>query len=61
MIKYLKDSLYELTSNVIWTKRKEAQRLLVVVLTFTVLFSLSVWLVDTLLSGAILRFFGILN
>ena len=50
MIDYIKDSFEELKNNVSWTERSELQRLVVIVLVFSVLFSLAIWGADTLLS-----------
>ena len=38
MINYIKDSFEELKNNVSWTERSELQRLVVIVLIFSVLF-----------------------
>lgn len=46
MIGYIKESFNELTENVSWTPRAEAQRLMIVVIVFSVLFSLFIAGVD---------------
>lgn len=46
MIGYIKESFNELTENVSWTPRAEAQRLMIVVVVFSVLFSLFIAGVD---------------
>lgn len=46
MISYIKESFNELTENVSWTPRAEAQRLMIVVVVFSVLFSLFIAGVD---------------
>ena len=49
IIDYIKDSFEELKNNVSWTPRMELQRLVVIVLVFSVLFSLAIWGADYLL------------
>lgn len=46
MIGYIKESFNEFTENVSWTPRAEAQRLMIVVIVFSVLFSLFIAGVD---------------
>ena len=58
MIDYIKDSFEELKNNVSWTERSELQRLVVIVLVFSVLFSLAIWGADTLLSKVIQFYFN---
>lgn len=61
MIDYIKDSLEELKNNVSWTERSELQRLVVIVLVFSVLFSLATWGADTLLSKVIQFYFNLIG
>ena len=61
MIDYIKDSFEELKNNVSWTKRSELQRLVVIVLVFSVLFSLAIWGADTLLSKVIQFYFNLIG
>jgi preprotein translocase subunit SecE len=61
MISYIKDSFEELKNNVSWTERSELQRLVLVVLVFSILFSLAIWGVDTVLSRAIQFYFNLLG
>ena len=56
-ISYIKDSFEELKNNVSWTERSELQRLVVVVLVFSILFSLAIWGADTVLSRIIQFYF----
>tara|TARA_B100000989_G_scaffold215601_1_gene164072 strand:- start:1514 stop:1699 length:186 start_codon:yes stop_codon:yes gene_type:complete len=61
MISYIKDSFEELKNNVSWTERSELQRLVVVVLVFSILFSLAIWGADTVLSRVIQFYFNIIG
>jgi len=61
MIDYIKDSFEELKNNVSWTERSELQRLVVIVLVFSVLFSLAIWGADTLLSKVIQFYFNFIR
>jgi len=61
MIDYIKDSFEELKNNVSWTKRSELQRLVVIVLVFSVLFSLAIWGADTVLSRVIQFYFNLIG
>jgi len=61
MIPYIKDSFEELKNNVSWTERTELQRLVVIVLVFSVLFSLAIWGADTVLSRVIQFYFNLIG
>ena len=61
IINYIKDSFEELKSNVSWTERTELQRLVVIVLVFSVLFSLAIWGADTVLSRVIKFYFNLIG
>jgi len=61
IISYIKVSFEELTNNVSWTPRAELQRLTVVVLVFSILFSLAIWGADTVLSRVISVYFNLIN
>ena len=61
MIDYIKDSFEELKNNVSWTERSELQRLVVIVLVFSVLFSLAIWGADTVLSRIIQFYFNFIG
>ena len=60
-INYIKDSFEELKNNVSWTRRAELQRLTVIVLVFSLLFSLAIWGADTLLSRVVQVYFNLIN
>ena len=61
MITYIKNSFEELKNNVSWTERSELQRLVVIVLVFSVLFSLAIWGADTVLSRVIQFYFNLIG
>ena len=61
IISYIRESYEELTNYVSWTPRAELQRLTVVVLVFSLLFSLAIWGADTVLSKVIKVFFKLIN
>jgi len=61
IISYIKESYEELTNHVSWTSRTELQRLTVVVLVFSLIFSLAIWGADTVLSKVIGGFFKLIN
>ena len=61
MISYIKDSFEELKNNVSWTERSELQRLVVVVLVFSSLFSVAIWGADTVLSRVIQFYFNLIG
>ena len=61
IINYIKDSFEELKNNVSWTERLELQRLVVIVLVFSVLFSLAIWGADTVMSRIIKFYFNLIG
>ena len=61
IINYIKDSFEELKNNVSWTPRAELQSLAVVVMVFSILFSLAIWGADTVLSGVVQAYFNLIN
>ena len=61
IINYIIDSFEELKNNVSWTPRAELQRLVVVVLVFSVIFSLAIWGADTVLSKVVGFYFQLIN
>ena len=54
---YISESYNELKNHVTWPSWSEAQRLTVIVLVFSIIFSLAIWGVDTLFSSAIEEYF----
>jgi len=61
IINYVRDSFEELTNNVSWTKRSELQKLVTVVLVFSVIFSLAIWGADTVLSKIVKFYFNLIG
>ncbi|MFC5046752.1 preprotein translocase subunit SecE [Aquimarina hainanensis] len=58
---YITESYNELRNHVTWTPWAEAQRLTVVVIVFSVLFSLAIWGVDTVFSNVIEYYFSLVK
>lgn len=58
LVNYIQESYNELKNHVTWTPLAEAQRLAVVVVVFSILFSLAVWGVDSVFSRAIEFYFN---
>ena len=61
ILNYIKDSFEELKANVTWTERNELQRLVSIVLVFSILFSLAIWGADTVLSRVVQFYFNLLG
>jgi preprotein translocase subunit SecE len=58
---YIKESFGELKNNVSWTPWPEAQRLTIIVVVFSVIFSLVIWGIDTVFSKVIGAYFNLIN
>ena len=61
ILDYMRFSFNELKSNVTWTERLELQRLVSIVLIFSILFSLAIWGADTILSRFVQFYFNLLG
>ena len=61
LLAYIKESFEELKNNVSWTPWPEAQRLMVIVAVFSIIFSLAIWGVDTVFSRAVKSYFELIN
>ena len=61
IVNYIRESFEELQKNVSWTTREELQRLVAIVLVFSVLFSLAIWGADTILSSIVQSYFKLIN
>ncbi len=57
LINYVSESYNELKNHVTWTPWAEAQRYTLVVVVFSVIFSLAIWGVDTAFSNVIEQYF----
>tara|TARA_B100000963_G_scaffold361678_1_gene398649 strand:+ start:19032 stop:19229 length:198 start_codon:yes stop_codon:yes gene_type:complete len=58
---YIKESFDELRNNVSWTPINQLQKLTVVVLLFSLIFSVAIWGADTVLSSIITSYFKLIN
>ena len=58
IVNYISESYNELKNHVTWPSYAEAQRLTVIVLVFSVIFSLLIWGVDTVFSKVIKSYFN---
>jgi preprotein translocase subunit SecE len=61
MIEYIKASFEELKSNVSWPSRDNAWNLTVLVATFSVVFALVIWAIDTVFVKVISSYFAFLK
>ena len=57
IVSYIQESYSELRNHVTWTPLSEAQRFMVVVAVFSIVFSLAVWGVDSVFSKLIKLYF----
>ena len=57
IVNYISESYNELRNHVTWPSWAEAQKLTVVVAVFSIIFSLAIWVVDTVFSSAIEQYF----
>ena len=60
LVKYITDSFEELRDHVKWTPLQELQKMTLVVVIFSVIFSLIIWLADTILSEVFKIYFDFL-
>jgi len=58
---YVRESFEELRDNVTWTKRNELQQLVLIVLVFSVIFSIAIWGADKMLSQAVSFYFNLIG
>ncbi|SHJ09106.1 preprotein translocase subunit SecE [Mesonia phycicola] len=58
IVNYISESYNELKNHVTWPSYAEAQKLTVIVLVFSVVFSLLIWGVDTVFSSLIEQYFN---
>ncbi|WP_299443929.1 preprotein translocase subunit SecE [uncultured Aquimarina sp.] len=61
LINYITESYSELKNHVTWTPWAEAQRLTLVTIVFSVIFSLAIWGVDTVFSNLIEYYFTLVK
>ena len=60
LVKYIRDSFEELRDHVKWSPLQELQKMTLVVVIFSVIFSLIIWLADTILSEVFKIYFDFL-
>ncbi|WP_378185303.1 preprotein translocase subunit SecE [Aquimarina sp. W85] len=58
---YITESYNELKNHVTWTPWAEAQRLTLIVIVFSVIFSLAIWGVDTVFSNMVEYYFALVK
>jgi preprotein translocase subunit SecE len=58
IVNYINDSFTELKNHVTWPTYAEAQKLMIIVAVFSVIFSLAIWGIDELFSGVIQQYFN---
>ena len=61
LINYVTESFNELKNHVTWTPWSEAQRLTLVTIIFSIIFSLAIWGVDTVFSNLIEYYFTLVK
>jgi preprotein translocase subunit SecE len=60
LVNYIRDSFEELRDHVKWTPLQELQKMTLVVVVFSVIFSLIIWLADTILTEVFKIYFDFL-
>ena len=60
LVNYIRDSFEELRDHVKWTPLQELQKTTLVVVVFSVIFSLIIWLADTILTEVFKIYFDFL-
>ena len=60
LVNYIMDSFQELRDHVKWTPLQELQKMTLVVVVFSVIFALIIWLADTILSEIFEIYFDLL-
>ncbi len=61
LLNYVTESYNELKNHVTWTPWAEAQRLTLVVIVFSIIFSLAIWGIDTVFSNMIEYYFTLVK
>jgi preprotein translocase subunit SecE len=61
IVSYVKESLSELKEHVSWTPLPELSNLTVIVLLFSIIFSLIIWFADSILSRVFKFYFELIN
>jgi len=61
IISYIKDAFKELKNHVTWTPQSELLRHTTVVVVFSIIFSLSIWGADSVLSRVVKLYFQLIS
>ena len=61
IVSYIKESFSELKEHVSWTPTSELSRITMVVLVFSVIFALLIWMADSILSRIVNVYFDFIN
>ena len=61
IVSYIKESFSELKEHVSWTPTNELSRITMVVLVFSVIFALLIWMADSVLSRIVKVYFDFIN
>jgi preprotein translocase subunit SecE len=61
LVSYVKESFSELKEHVSWTPTDELSRMTVIVLIFSIIFALLIWVADTILSRIVKVYFDFIN
>tara|TARA_B100001093_G_scaffold310563_1_gene296328 strand:+ start:437 stop:628 length:192 start_codon:yes stop_codon:yes gene_type:complete len=61
IVSYIKDSFSELKEHVSWTPANELSRITMVVLVFSIIFALLIWMADSVLSRIVKIYFDFIN
>ena len=60
LVNYIRESFEELRDHVKWTPLQELQKMTLVVVVFSVIFALIIWIADTILSEVFKVYFDLL-
>ncbi|MBK55970.1 MAG: preprotein translocase subunit SecE [Flavobacteriaceae bacterium] len=61
IVSYIRESFSELKEHVSWTPTNELSRITMVVLVFSVIFALLIWMADSILSRIVKVYFDFIN
>ena len=61
IVSYIRESFLLLKEHVSWTPTNELSRITMVVLVFSVIFALLIWMADTILSRIVKVYFDFIN
>jgi len=61
IVSYIRESFSELKEHVSWTPTNELSKITMVVLVFSVIFALLIWMADSILSRIVKVYFDFIN